>query len=149
VFQLVKKVPVLCGNRSLITVSARARQINPVHILTPYSSTTHFNICLPATLFFFSKRFLPFTFSDQRFECISHLSHALNMPRPPRSLDLANLITYGGEETLWSSLIMQISPASCYSFLFGPNIINILNRRSLLMATDRLPYPYTTDKIAV
>jgi hypothetical protein len=45
--------------------------------------------------------------------------------------------------------ITQISPASCYSFLLGPNILNILNLRSLLMMADQIPYPYTTDKIVV
>jgi hypothetical protein len=86
--QLVKRYPALYGTWKFITVftgplqlNLIPRQINPVHILTLYFlkiSCNVFPLGDPSNHF-------PFRFTDWRFVCVSHLSHACCIVIRPKS----------------------------------------------------------------
>jgi len=54
-------------------------QMHPIHTLPPYFSKIQSNIIFPSTPTSY-KWSLPFRFSNQNTVCISHLSHACDMP---------------------------------------------------------------------
>jgi hypothetical protein len=56
-------------------------QMNPVHTFPPYLPKIHYNVIFPSTPRF-SEMSLPFRLPDQRFLCISNVSHACNVSLP-------------------------------------------------------------------
>jgi hypothetical protein len=85
IFQLVKELLVLRGNRGLTTFSQEPTSgiRKNTDSLSPYSSKIHFNVYLPSMPF--PKRLLSFIFSGLSSACLSHLSRAISTPRLPQS----------------------------------------------------------------
>jgi len=84
-------------------------QMNPVHNFLSYIPKIHSDITLPS---------MP-GFSNQNFVCVSHLSHACNMPHPSHLpwLDYLNNIWWSIH--IMKLLIMQSSPSSCHFLPLG------------------------------
>jgi hypothetical protein len=92
-----------------------------VHTFPLHFTKIHSNIFFP-----FTPRstdwLLTFRFSDQRFLCSSHLSHAYCMSRAFILLDLITLIIFCEAYKLRSSsLSSRLQPPATSSFL-GPNV---------------------------
>jgi hypothetical protein len=126
--------------------------MKPAHTLTFYFLKIHFNIILSSA--HISEWTLPFRFSNQNFESISHLSMRAACPAHLILLDLATLIKFGEEYKLWISLSYSFLQPPVSPSLLDPNVLlsilfsNTLNLCSCFRDQVSLPYK-TTGKIIV
>jgi hypothetical protein len=139
---VIKEVPLCCETRMFIT--AFRRQLHSVQYRIRYFFKTHFNITLQSKTRS-RKLSLLFLFSNQHFECISHLIHARHT--------LFDLII----QTIWSQVykfkasynvvffILQLLPPRLILIFPQHPILKPANVFSSRRMRDQI-YTYTTNR---